>query len=1081
MCGKPITTSPTILTRWRFTLIRWFWGGLYVLLLLLSAPATLGQAETISPAAIANGSLIFDHLTIADGLSEGTTVDILQDEQGFIWFGTQYGLNKYDGYQFTVYTHSPDNPESMSENNIRAVYLDSDGGLWVGTLNSGLDRMDRTTDTFTHYRFNPNNPDSLSNNTVRAIQEDEDGYLWIGTHHGLNRMDRETGVFTRYIHQSGNTRSLSSSQIYALELDTQGRLWVGTGVSTCLFVPESDDFTCYPLNGEMAGDIVYSLYADSAGIVWAGTNSGLNALDVETGEITMYRHDPADPYSISGDAIRVVYEDNDGRLWVGTQGEGLNLFDRVQKRFTNYRHDPNDPSSVSGNTILSLFHDRSGVLWLGTWAADLNYIAPSQHKFSTIYDVRKPLAVYAVENLVWVGSLENGFFQIDRETQAIQQFMHHPDDPNSPLSDSVFAIHPDHAGRLWLATINGLDRYNPATGLFERPFPDLVAATGLNNAPIRTLMEDRQGRLWLGTQNGLFCLDPETGLLDCYPYEEQREMIIHKIVEDDSGMLWVATEAGLYGLNPTENRLELYTSGPLAASITLQSILLDDDGTLWLGSWGSGLFHFEPDTRKVTHYTQQDGLPGDLILGIEKDLYGRLWLSTSNGLAVFNPDSGAIRTYDKLDGLPENDFNAGAVFQNDAGEIYFGSAEHVIVFSPDDIIDNSYVPPIVLTGFQLFNRQVTIDGDGPLPQHPNFTTELTLSYDQSVFSFEYAALNFSAPDRNQYSYKMEGFDADWNEVAGRRIATYTNLNPGVYTFRVRASNNDGVWNEDGLSIRLIITPPWWQAWWAYLLYFALGIAAVLGYVRYRTQSHARELAMQRLELAQERYLRETIERVDRSKDDERARIAREMHDGMAQTLAGLRFQVRTWQRLVTDEPDRLRTEIGDMNTVLDETLQELRRVIFAVRPVILSEMGLRISIGRLVESMGLRSAFEVQSQIMGDDSNLPDELAHAAFRIIQEGLHNVMRHAQARNVRLNVGMNPAMIEIEIRDDGVGFDTNVLNQRARQGHQGIVNLRERAAAFNGSAVIRSTPGQGTTLHVRLFAEKPASSLSEARDD
>lgn len=1037
-------------------------------------------------------SLIFDHLTPADGLSDGTSLGIAQDHQGLMWFATQNGLDKYDGYQFSVFNHDPDDPTSLSDNTIYSLYLAHNGVLWIGTAKGGLNKMDQTTNTFIHYVHDPVKPTSLASGPVRAIQEDASGNLWIGTENGLDHMDVKNGVFTHYAHDPDDPYSLVGNQVFSLLVDSTNILWVGTSSGLCQLENGRSQFRCYrndPTDSTtISNNVIYALAQDSNGLIWVGTRAGLNALDKRTGQITRYLHQSEQTGSISNNNVRALYIDQQERLWVGTLNGGLNLFDRATKTFTTFENDPNRPESLSGNGVVSIYEDRSGILWIGTWASNLNFVTKSSHKFSENYAIHEPIAIQALGQQLWIGSLQDGLYEVSRSTGVIKRFQHDDNDPKSLISNQVWVIKPDQTGLLWIATDRGFDRLDPTTGKIEHLSIKGNSVIDLNAVVVRAMFWDSNHKLWIGTEKGIYCIDPETEQLGCYGRDPnaptQIPGLIRVIVGDNHSQLWIGSNTGLYRLDPETGQMRRYAYEPnnFSSLSTDMVVALEPytDGTLWIGTWGGGLNHFDPVSGKFTRYHKKDGLASDLILGILKDKADRLWISTSNGLTLFDPARQSYRTYDKGDGLPGTDFDAGASFRGDDGTLYFGSGSSVIAFQPEAIRDNPYLPPVVLTDFQLFNKSIF---DRPIlsrqndltPYQPNYVTDLTLGYDQSVFTFEYAALNFSASAKNQYAYQMENFDSNWNYVGNRRLATYTNLNPGSYTFRVKASNNDGVWNEEGLSIRLTIMPPWWRTWWAYLLYLLVGIGLIFSFIQLRTRAQTRELLIQGQALAHERQIREIMQRVDRSKDEERARIAREMHDGLAQTLAGLHWQVRTWSKLLFTDPKKLSLELEGIGPILDDVLRELRQVIGALRPVWLEEMGLSLSIKQFVASLSQHYPAIIHTKLDDEEAHLSTATQHAAFRIVQELLHNAVRHAGADNIWLTIAVGKDQLEIEVRDDGSGFDLGLLSLRVQQGHWGLANVRERAAALKGWVQIDSTPGQGTTVKAALPIEKSASSV------
>jgi len=452
-------------------------------------------------------------------------------------------------------------------------------------------------------------------------------------------------------------------------------------------------------------------------------------------------------------------------------------------------------------------------------------------------------------------------------------------------------------------------------------------------------------------------------------------------------------------------------------------------------------------------------------LGILADADGQLWLSTNKGLAQFDPVTEQFTIYDRADGLDDDDFAQGAYWQNERGEMFFGIENGITRFHPKQLLGNPYAPPVYLTDFQLFNQSVGIDTDSPLTQSINHTSEIVLTHDQSVFSFEFTALNFISSDGNQYAYKMDGVDPDWNRVDDRRFVTYTNLDPGEYDFYVRAANNDGIWNNEGTQLRIIVQPPWWQSWIAYLLYAVALVLTVFGYNRYRARLQKQELAAQRHELLWERRLRESLEQLDRLKDEERARIARELHDGLAQTLAGIRFRTRTWKTLINRDPNQLLPEFDELSKILDMSIQDVRRSIYALRPLFLEELGLQTAVSRFTVDLAKLYQVDIQTEFK-NAAALPNELEHDLFRIIQELVYNAVQHGRPQTVRIKLHVMETAVFLQITDDGIGFDTQYIPHHHKKGSFGLTQARERIELAKGTMTLTSELNEGTAVSIQL---------------
>ncbi|GAK55030.1 two-component system sensor histidine kinase/response regulator [Candidatus Vecturithrix granuli] len=813
--------------------------------------------SVFSLAALAEEKLRFEAISGQQGMPGSSIACILQDRRGFLWFGTDDGLTRYDGYAFTVYRHDPGNPQSLGHNNIQTLYEDQIGNLWIGTEGGGLNKFDRAAERFVRYQHDPQVPHSLSHNVVTAIAEDQAGNLWIGTEAGLNRFDRTSGRFTRYYANLENPQSLSHNRIWDLRTDHSGRLWIGTENGLDRFDQERHEFVHYRHHPQdpqsICGNQIMTLHEDRSGSLWIGTDSGLALFHQDTGLFSCYRHDPANPYSVSHNRIIALVEDQAGALWIGTEGGGLNRFSRESRQFQRYQAHAADQNGLGSNYISTVYEDRAGVLWIGSYGGGLYKFVPQKTAFRTyVHNPYKPNSlshnmVFSIledrEGMLWVGTFGGGLNQIDRATGNVTRYQHHPDDPNSLSHDAIWTLIEDHAGMLWIGTEGGgLNRFDRKTSQFTHYRHDPINSDSLGNDTVSSLLEDHAGNLWVGTLGGgLNKLDPSTEQFAHYlpdpirPDSTISDYAISTLYEDQSGLLWIGTfSRGLNRFDPQTARFTHYQNDPdTVGSIsnnTIWSIYEDQAGMLWIGTSG-GLNKFDRSANTFNTYRLSHGLPSDVIYGIVEDLQGYLWLSTNNGLSRFDPRTTMCKNYYASDGLQNNYFSPNAYYKDARGELFFGGFKGLTAFYPEHIGENSYIPPIVITSFALFNQAVspgtfynrpTKKHDGsveyelqpsPLQRAITETFAITLSHREDVFSFEFAALDFSIPEKNQYAYIMEGFDEEWTFSGSRRFAQYTDLPEGTYTFRVKGSNSDGVWNHEGAAIQITIVPPFWRTLW----------------------------------------------------------------------------------------------------------------------------------------------------------------------------------------------------------------------------------------------------------------------------
>ncbi len=819
----------------------------------------------------------FEHLTTRDGLSQMSVLVILQDRQGFMWFGTADGLNRYDGATFKIFKHRPGDPDSLLPGPIRALHRDATGKLWMA-VGRGLSQFDPVTEKFTHYRHDPDDPQSLAGHGVSAITEGSAGGLWVGSPGGgLSRFDPVTRSFTHYRHEPGHPDSSSHDEVSALWRDSSGSLWIATHGGLDKFDPETESLIRYRHDGEdprsLSHDRVMALLTDSSGGLWVGTDGGgLNRFDPVTESFARHRHEDDDPASLSGDRVLSILEDAAGHLWIGTRDSGLSRFDPARQSFTRYRHDPASPTSLARGAVHSIFEDLTGGLWIGTSDGGLNRFDPARGGFfhfrhragdpnSLSHDyVRAVFEDRSGE--LWIGTRDGGLNRFDPAHERWTHYRQDDDDPESLSSDRVRTIMEDAAGKLWIGTLTGgLNLFDPVHGKF------LQFAADPPLLDIRALLEDRSGELWIGMFNGgLARLDRDREHLGRYRHDaEDPHSLSHDYVycllEDRSGRLWIGTAGG--GLNrsdPASERFIHYRHDPAdtdsLSSDTVNSIFEDSSGRLWIAT-PSGLNGFDPGQGIFTHFTESEGLGHDFIYGILEDDLKRLWLSTNHGLARFDPATNRWASYDTRDGLQDNEFNTGAFHRSARGMMYFGGIHGFNAFKPEQFRDNSYLPPIVATSFKIFGQEVD------LGRSSSYLEEIELGYQDNYFSFEFAALSFTRPDNNQYAYMLEGFDDSWIESGTRRYANYTNVPAGDYTFRIRGSNNDGVWNQEGTSIAIAVRPPPWKTWWAYTLYSLALVSMITLYVR----SQKKELEHERAIAEQERTTSQRLSEADAVKSE----------------------------------------------------------------------------------------------------------------------------------------------------------------------------------------------------------------------
>lgn len=1043
-----------------------------VLVLLLSALLlSHARAQTVK----------FDNITLEQGLSQSTVNAIVQDGHGFLWFGTQDGLNRYDGYAITIYKHLSTDAFSISDNGIWSLYRDRSGDIWIGTMRGGLNRYSIEHGRFTHFRHDPADSTSISDNNITSVFQDSRGTIWAGTlGGGLNRYDPVTGGFVRYTTILSDSTSLPDNTVWALAEDIRGTIWVATWGGLCRFVPPADSETPGMRGGngsfvrikrpaaprEAGGrNAVRALLARSDGSLWVGTwGAGLDRFDPTTGSVVRYLHAAADPLSLSSNQILSLLDAGDGRLWVGTGDAGLNLLDTRTGLVARYHHDPTLPRTLNNDIICSLYADSAGALWIGTGAGGVNRYDPLKNRFPHYRDNQNDqddLAgndVWALledrTGILWIGTYGDGLNRFDRTRGQFTRFVHNPNDRRSLSHNNVLSLCQDRDGILWIGTEGGgLNRFDPASGECIHYRHDARDPASLAQDEVTVLLEDRRGYLWIGTNgSGLDRLDRATGRVVHYPPVSSDTAAlpagsILALLEDHRGMLWIGMyEGGLARLDPLKGTITRFqgpeaSQSPSLNNNTVLALYEDSSHVLWIGTYGGGLNRFDPRLHTWDHITEADGLPNDVVYGILPDHRGALWLPTNKGLARLTIATGAIRTYDVNDGLQGNEFNQGAYHRSSRGELFLGGINGFNAFFPDSVRENAAVAPVYLTSFRVFDRTIL------LPRTLTVTREIELPYDQNFLSFEFVTLSFTAPARNRYAYTLEGLDAGWIDAGTRRYVSYTNLDPGNYTLRVRGSNSDGVWNETGTALAITIVPPYWQTWWFRVI--AVGTLAALLFLMYRYR--VRKLL--------------EIERI-------RTSIATDLHDDIGSTLteialysdAGLR-ELRSRHAaspIPADERSRLSSLLADIGSTSRSLIDAMNEIVWSIDPkhdsfeFVLIRMKMHAT--KMLEAQGINYEIDIPQAL--SSLRLPLDYRRRVYLIYKEAINNALRHAAPQRVVLTLRRDGRLLVMTVADDGRGFDP-------REGGQGngLHNMRQRAGSLGGELSVVSAPGVGTTVTLR----------------
>lgn len=800
------------------------------------------------------GQITFSHLSVNNGLSQSTVLSICKDSRGYLWFGTRNCLNRYDSRNIKIYANDPADTSSISTNDyIYALFEDADKNLWIGTQ-SGLNRYLPESDSFERIYSNPKRKNSLSDNSVLCIFQDRRGSVWFGTNNGLSCLPNPNSrSFVNY--KAGNkNEGLAGNEIYAIYEDRKGSLWVGStnGLTRMTFKNGRYQFKIFRHSAldpwSISSNSVKAIAEDLQGNLWIGTeNDGLNLFREETGSFVRFFHNRTSN-SLSNNAIRKIINDHKGTLWIGTK-DGLTLFDPVRRQYKICRNDQEDAKSLSDNSIKDIYQDKTGSVWIGTMYGGVNISHPGAFPFS-VYKYSKftnsissnlisAITSDAKKNL-WIGTEGKGLNYYDRRTGKFRNFQNDPADPSSLGSNFIKAIYEDHAGNIWIGLHQGgLDLFLPSSGKFRHYRHNRSDREALSRDNISYLLEDSRHNLWVGTAFGLDLFDRSSGKFvysgKNAPQFKLSSKYVRVIYEDSGKRFWVGTAKGLNLLNPGARTFRKFEKGTKAGSLLssyINCIREDKRGVLWVGTYNGGLSCYQQATGSFKNYTEKDGIISNNVIDIQEDNQGALWISTDKGLSRLDADRKNFHNYTVNDGLPANEFNYNSSFKDAEGRLFFGSYNGLLSFQPSELKQNTKIPPLVFTALKLFNNPVNINGkDGLLSRDINMTKEIVFSYDQNIFTIEFAALSFIRPSRNKYAYKLEGFEKDWNYV-NNPSATYTNLPPGEYTFEVKGSNNDGLWSREPAKMMITILPPPWKTWWAYTLYILAGTGLFVLIIRF---------------------------------------------------------------------------------------------------------------------------------------------------------------------------------------------------------------------------------------------------------
>ncbi|WPQ61443.1 two-component regulator propeller domain-containing protein [Chitinophaga sancti] len=1068
---------------------------LYILCLLFVPQVVISQQSDFN----------FVNFTTSNGLSSNTVNTILKDKYGFMWFGTDDGLNRFDGLTFSVYRHKEADSTSLGGNSILALHEDRSGNLWIGTNNT-LSCYNRKKDSFINYKF-------TLNNTARTIFCDHTGQVWIGSYIGLFRLNPQTGKVVRYMadpgrqgalvsniitcivedsrhrlwiggnggiylyqpqadnfkhfsHEAADSLSLPGNSIKAMTEDHNGNLWIGTeddGLS--MLLPDGKHFRTYQYSNtqkkSLSSNCIWSLAAENANRIWVGTEEGLNIFDLQKKTSQRIEHDVRNRYSLQGKSVRSIYIDNNGIYWVGTYQGGISKYDKNLAFFNLRESNPFDPQGLTAPIVTSFSEDANGDIYVGTDGGGINLFHRNTGLFShpRFYQGIKPPAVLSLEHadgLLWIGTFMHGIYTLNMQTGKVHHYLK-GDSANQPSGNDIFCLKKDSRGNIWIGTNgNGVNVYDPVSGVFRR-FGGVMykkdSITVLNRGFIRTIEEDKAGNIWIGTIGaGIIMLDASGKIIRTYTMK-------------NSDL-------------PANN---------------VQTICAGQSGRIWVGIHSAGLCLFDPKTGKFQRYAEQEGLSNAVIYKILEDDAGKVWVTSNKGISSFDPSTSTFKNYYQYNGLQRSTFCLGAGLKTEKGELFFGGLEGFNYFIPKQLNYNRIVPRIVLTDLKIGNISVIPGEHAAIQSHISLADCIRLDYKQH-FTINFATLNYTAPQESRYSYMLQGFDKGWNEIGTSRMAVFSNLSPGKYVFKVRASCDDGAWHTEEAVINVIIRPPFWLTIYAYIFYLLAAVAVLWG-LRYRA---IRKLKT-RFALEQERLqVRQAIEM-----DRKEAERQREFEQVKIKYLVNLSHEFRTPVSLIVGPVEKL-----IHNEIAPEKLKQLnlvkrnaRRLLNMVNQLLdfrkLEEQETKLDLSRediisfIAEVIELFKDISEHRQInFLFTSSISryytafdrDKLERVLFNLLSNAFKFTPKEGA---ISLTVDPAPdAGIIIKVADTGVGMKPEVQEKIFNRFYQGDENpailnqgsgiglsiTAEFVKMHGGLINVESIPGKGSTFSVLLPLEK-----------